>query len=763
MPLISNSPRDKLRKMFENRLSQQKLQKTAKIRKINPAVDEGQEIALLEKRKARRDANDGLQHVEETGQKRRRLGSRTVDQLKDNGVFELPWNRSSQTRGISDKPPRDSHHNKGKQEDVEDGWVDQQSSALGGIDNILDSLKMKPQNTYSTRSKTERAPNSLRTSLSNLDESGPVRYSKTHDMGKPWSKPLTYPKTGKKKATVEWGDLERLDEGEFFNDTLIEFYLRYLQHQLEIHSPNVAKKIYFFNTFFFKNLTHKGKGSRSSNYELVMNWTRGVDIFTYDYIVVPINESFHWYVAVICNLPALNRYPDSMNIDPTLRTGNQGRLSPSSARSRTPEEASSPAEQDARNSFAELSLEQRQGENTANTENGNGGAVPSAAEDQEMLDTQLNGDIAAAGMTMAEGGLKDIITTKEPALAESTSPQTSASKKKGKRKSLPSVKRLDPGQPAVVTFDSLTGTHPTTVRVIKDYLLAEADKKRGMIFDEKQIKGMTAVGIPKQDNFCDCGPFLLGYMAKFLENPHDFMGKTLQKSFDVDSDWPLFGPSKLRADLRELLLKLHREQDHERRESAKKSGKYVPRKPEPSPTQSAAQGVEQEKPSDTTSKVVDQISRSTSPTPATRKAALSTALPIDADEPSNEFKLESKSPKESAKAIALEKEQAVAIVDSQSQAHSRPTSPLPPAPAAELPSTIQDSQPAESFDELQADVPTNPTSPRYEGPPEPVSSPVDAKGVVDSPTWSTEVTRTLRSSPRSSRKRGRKTEVVELD
>ena len=43
--------------------------------------------------------------------------------------------------------------------------------------------------------------------------------------------PVVYPAQGSKRATVDWIDLERLDEGEFLNDNLISFYLRYVLSQ----------------------------------------------------------------------------------------------------------------------------------------------------------------------------------------------------------------------------------------------------------------------------------------------------------------------------------------------------------------------------------------------------------------------------------------------------------------------------------------------------------------------------------------------------
>jgi hypothetical protein len=36
----------------------------------------------------------------------------------------------------------------------------------------------------------------------------------------------------------------------------------------------------------------------------VKNWTRNINIFEKDFVVIPINKSAHWYLAIIC-YPAL--------------------------------------------------------------------------------------------------------------------------------------------------------------------------------------------------------------------------------------------------------------------------------------------------------------------------------------------------------------------------------------------------------------------------------------------------------------------------
>ncbi|KAJ0355450.1 hypothetical protein KNSL1_000572 [Colletotrichum chrysophilum] len=118
---------------------------------------------------------------------------------------------------------------------------------------------------------------------------------------------------GKHKATVIRDDIFRLDEGQFMNDNLIWFYMKYLQVKLEKENKQTHDRIYFMNTYFYPKLTEKlGRGI---NYEGVRSWTTKVDLFSYDYIVVPVNEQAHWYLAIICHPSKLIKAQEVQEVD----------------------------------------------------------------------------------------------------------------------------------------------------------------------------------------------------------------------------------------------------------------------------------------------------------------------------------------------------------------------------------------------------------------------------------------------------------------
>ncbi|KAF9021077.1 hypothetical protein BDZ89DRAFT_1201013 [Hymenopellis radicata] len=95
-------------------------------------------------------------------------------------------------------------------------------------------------------------------------------------------------------------DIGRLGPGEFLNDNLIEFGLKLWLTKLAKEKPNLFKEVYVFSSFFYGKLKTK-KGEEMEGYQQVRRWTSKVDIFSKKYLFVPINENYHWYLAVICN------------------------------------------------------------------------------------------------------------------------------------------------------------------------------------------------------------------------------------------------------------------------------------------------------------------------------------------------------------------------------------------------------------------------------------------------------------------------------
>ncbi|XP_068023359.1 sentrin-specific protease 2-like [Melanerpes formicivorus] len=80
-----------------------------------------------------------------------------------------------------------------------------------------------------------------------------------------------------------------LREGQWLNDEVINFYLQLVaERSRKAGYPSV----HAFSTFFYPKLV-------SGGYEGVRRWTRGLDIFQKDIILVPIHLGIHWALVVI--------------------------------------------------------------------------------------------------------------------------------------------------------------------------------------------------------------------------------------------------------------------------------------------------------------------------------------------------------------------------------------------------------------------------------------------------------------------------------
>ena len=104
-------------------------------------------------------------------------------------------------------------------------------------------------------------------------------------------------------------------------DPCVSLRCRYIYY--EKLSEADRQRTYLFNSFFYTRLTRQAKDDNpsisyvcrafrsrrhrfSSNwraaerrYNRVKRWLRDVDVFSKDYLIVPINQTAHWYIVLI--------------------------------------------------------------------------------------------------------------------------------------------------------------------------------------------------------------------------------------------------------------------------------------------------------------------------------------------------------------------------------------------------------------------------------------------------------------------------------
>jgi len=371
----------------------------------------------------------------------------------------------------------------------------------------------------------------------------PVRWTR-ENQPKRWLHSVEYPSSGAKRVVVDFPDLERLDEGSFLNDNIINFALRQIEEQMD---PKYKDSVHFFNTFFYTSFTTRDGHKVANNYDAVKRWTKKKDIFSTPFVVVPINIRYHWFVAIICNLPSLSRKATGLDHDEDEKqavaeeTGVQ-----------------MPNEQSGSGSNGARTRDETDGMRTLTLAEGNGETLAETAADadgDERIRYEMSGD--------------DGEKPTEPV-------QHGNSSSKTKVKKVPPGRKYPPDIPAIITLDSLGDSHAAEIRYLKDYLKSEAEEKRGMNVVGSALQGITAKGIPEQTNFCDCGLYLVGYVQEFAKNPREFISKVLSRQLDSQADFAAFSPSEKRAEIREELLKLNEVQESERQAKKRlKSGRTV--------------------------------------------------------------------------------------------------------------------------------------------------------------------------------------------
>ncbi|NWX10339.1 SENP7 protease, partial [Caloenas nicobarica] len=305
-------------------------------------------------------------------------------------------------------------------------------------------------------------------------------------------------------------DLECLEYGEFLNDVIIDFYLKYLL--LEKVPKHLADRTHVFSSFFYKCLTRTEKNSEGDlkvspaqkRHRRVRTWTRRINIFSKDYIFVPVNEESHWYVAVIC-FPWLEEpvYEECPHQNSLYHQPQQSPLQSESEKTRT----------------------------------GSVLAFPGNCKDEEKMDANRSlfskgGNEMAASASDLDSGISKI--------------------------SLSNSKRQICKRPCILILDSLkAGSVQKTVQVLREYLEVEWEAKRKT---HREFNKSTMIDlyprVPKQNNSSDCGVYLLQYVESFLQNPI----VNFEQPLHLEEWFPRQLIRSKREEIRDLILQLHFQQ-----------------------------------------------------------------------------------------------------------------------------------------------------------------------------------------------------------
>ncbi|XP_047972793.1 probable ubiquitin-like-specific protease 2B isoform X1 [Salvia hispanica] len=113
---------------------------------------------------------------------------------------------------------------------------------------------------------------------------------------------VIYPKGDPDAVSISKRDADLLLPDTFVNDTIIDFYIKYLKTRQNVDERT---KFHFFNSFFFRKLADMDKDPSSAfdgkaAFQRVRKWTKKVNLLEKDFIFIPVNYNLHWSLIVIC-------------------------------------------------------------------------------------------------------------------------------------------------------------------------------------------------------------------------------------------------------------------------------------------------------------------------------------------------------------------------------------------------------------------------------------------------------------------------------
>ncbi|NWT96286.1 SENP6 protease, partial [Urocynchramus pylzowi] len=441
----------------------------------------------------------------------------------------------------------------------------------------------------------------------------------------PIEKLIVYPPSPAKGGiSVTNEDLHCLNEGEFLNDVIIDFYLKYLV--LEKLKKEDADRIHVFSSFFYKRLNQRERRNihETSNLSIqqkrhgrVKTWTRHVDIFEKDFIFVPLNEAAHWFLAVIC-FPGLEKPKYEPNPHFHENAAMPMKCSSSDGESSTPsplpnelDAQNSPSKSTAKKTFTKkystalidpnTEIEDSESSccrrspcrgksafkklnqidsdveepNTVESachkldhrtldENGIQGEFTAASQSMDGLHKiRLNySEDSADGSKLNEDELIDFSEdqdNQEDSSDDGGLADDNCNSEMGQWYLKPTICK----QPCILLMDSLRGpSRSNVVKTLREYLEVEWEVRKGSkrSFSKEVMKGSNPK-VPQQNNFSDCGVYILQYVESFFENPI--------LSFELPmnlTDWfPRPRMKTKREEIRKIILTLQEQQNKDKK------------------------------------------------------------------------------------------------------------------------------------------------------------------------------------------------------
>jgi hypothetical protein len=200
------------------------------------------------------------------------------DCLQDQDNEEMDLNLPTRSQKRKGKQNQDSSNDKKRKGKAQDnaGTKSETEQVASPIDNPTPIVPYDPIDDYK------------------MEPVGPDEHLLTFPFKKIQKEKGQEKRQEKKNSVIVYeADEKRLDDKTYLNDTLLEVFPKIWAEQF----PSAS--IHTFSSFFFTKLC--GEDLDAFKYKDVERWTKDNDIFKKKVLIVPINQSSHWYILLVTN------------------------------------------------------------------------------------------------------------------------------------------------------------------------------------------------------------------------------------------------------------------------------------------------------------------------------------------------------------------------------------------------------------------------------------------------------------------------------
>lgn len=173
--------------------------------------------------------------------------------------------------------------------ELENSTVDKRINATFGSNRRSNLAKNKPSPSLKIKRDVVL--------LDDDDDTEPARSADVQISNKWDESKIHYPSSTDPEAVeLSYSDMKCLEPEEYLKSPVINFCLQYLK------KSRPPRDLYMFNTYFYSKLEEalSTPGDHDSKFSKLRRWWRSVDIFKKAYIILPINESMHWSLIIVC-------------------------------------------------------------------------------------------------------------------------------------------------------------------------------------------------------------------------------------------------------------------------------------------------------------------------------------------------------------------------------------------------------------------------------------------------------------------------------